>query len=158
MPDFLTPAQRSERMAAIRSKDTVPELALRKALHALGLRYRVNDRRLPGKPDIVFPRHRAVIFVHGCFWHRHAGCKVASTPKSNTDFWLDKFAKNVARDERSATILHTAGWRVFIVWECELGSRQKVVDVAARLDAQIRSGSPCEAAASGSTLPLNPDN
>ena len=132
-------------MAAIRSNDTLPELALRKALHALGLRYRVNDRRLPGKPDIVFPRHRAVVFVHGCFWHRHADCKVASTPKSNTGFWLDKFAKNVARDERTGISLCAAGWRIFVAWECELGSREKIADVAARLKTQILFGSSCRA-------------
>lgn len=139
MPDFLTPAQRSARMAAIRSKDTSPELALRKALHALGLRYRVNDRRLPGKPDIVLPRHRAVVFVHGCFWHRHEGCKVASTPKSNTDFWLDKFHRNVERDARSVRDLKALCWRVFVTWECGLGSKRKVTEVAETLNRMIRA-------------------
>jgi len=127
-------------MAAIRSKDTSPELSLRKALHALGLRYRTNVQSLPGKPDIVLPRYRAVVFVHGCFWHRHEGCKVASTPKSNTDFWMEKFCRNVARDQRSAAELRSAGWRVFVAWECELGSRAKVADVAARLRDQIVEG------------------
>lgn len=145
MPDFLTPAERSGRMAAIRSKDTAPELALRKALHALGLRYRVNERRLPGKPDIVLPRHRAVVFVHGCFWHRHQGCKVASTPKSNTEFWLDKFHRNVERDARSVRDLEALGWRVFVVWECGLGAKRKVAEVAEALNRMIRAepgGSP----------------
>jgi DNA mismatch endonuclease, patch repair protein len=140
MADFLTPAERSRRMASIGPKNTAPELALRKALHALGLRYRVNDPRLPGKPDIVFPRYRAVVFVHGCFWHRHARCKVASTPKSNTDFWMEKFSRNVARDERSAGELAAAGWRVFVAWECELGSKHRVADVASRLRDQIAGG------------------
>ena len=145
-------------MAAIRSKDTLPELTLRKAMHALGLRYRMNDCRLPGKPDLVFPRHQAVVFVHGCFWHRHANCKVASTPKSNTAFWLDKFARNVARDEKSATMLCTTGWRVFIVWECELGSRQKVANAAARLYTQIMSGSPCRVGMSEALAIGKPDS
>lgn len=139
MPDFLTPAERSARMAAIRSKDTSPELALRKALHALGLRYRINDRRLPGKPDIVLPRYRAVVFVHGCFWHRHEGCKVASTPKSNTEFWLKKFNRNVERDARSVRDLQALGWRVFVTWECGLGSKRKVAEVAEVLDQMIRT-------------------
>jgi len=137
MVDILTPIERSQRMAAIRSKDTLPELALRRALHALGFRYRVNDRRFPGKPDIVLPRYRAVVFVHGCFWHRHPGCKVASTPKSNVLFWAEKFAKNIARDERSAASLIAAGWRVFVAWECDLSSGRKVADMANRLRVQI---------------------
>jgi DNA mismatch endonuclease, patch repair protein len=137
MPDILTPAERSIRMAAIRSRDTSPELTLRKALHALGLRYRINDRRLPGKPDIVLPRHRAVVFVHGCFWHRHEGCKIASKPKSNTVFWVDKFQKNVERDARSVRDLTTLGWRIFVIWECTLGSRRKVAEVAEALNRKI---------------------
>ena len=142
MPDFLTPAERSRRMASIRSKDTSPELRLRRALHGLGLRYRLHDRRLPGHPDIVLPRHRAVIFVHGCFWHRHAGCKVAATPKSNTDFWVQKFERNVARDQRSAAALAAIGWRVLVVWECEVGSKQKAVVAAKRLWEQLFQGVP----------------
>lgn len=137
MPDFLTPAERSVRMAAIPSKDTAPELTLRRALHGLGLRYRVNDRLLPGKPDIVLPRHRAVVFVHGCFWHRHEGCKVASVPKSNAEFWKEKFARNVARDRRSIAELSLAGWRVFVVWECELSSKSKTAATARLLRGQI---------------------
>lgn len=120
MVDFLTPAQRSERMSRIRSKDSQPELALRRVLHRLGLRYRLHATNLPGKPDLVFPRYKAVVFVHGCFWHRHRGCKIATTPKSNTPFWVEKFDKNVARDSRVTTTLEKLGWRVFVVWECEL--------------------------------------
>lgn len=138
MPDFLTPAERSERMARIRSKDTSPELALRRALHARGFRFRLDDRKLPGRPDIVLARHRAVIFVHGCFWHRHQGCKVASTPKSNTDFWLEKFRRNVERDERSIRELKALGWRVFVVWECDLGSKRKAVEAAEALGRLIQ--------------------
>lgn len=98
MVDTLTPTQRSERMSRIRSTNTKPEVALRKALHRLGFRFRLHGRVLPGKPDIVLPKYRTAIFVHGCFWHRHVGCKVATTPKSNTEFWVDKFGRNTARD------------------------------------------------------------
>ncbi|HFI2199229.1 TPA: very short patch repair endonuclease [Pseudomonas aeruginosa] len=138
MTDFLTPAERSDRMSRIRGKDTQPELALRKVLHRLGLRYRLHGAGLPGKPDLVFPRYRTVVFVHGCFWHRHDGCNIATTPKSNTPFWLEKFEKNVARDARVATQLEALGWRVFIVWECELGSAIKTKATGERLNLLIR--------------------
>jgi len=134
MTDFLTPAERSDRMSRIRGKDTQPELALRKVLHRLGLRYRLHGAGLPGKPDLVFPRYRTVVFVHGCFWHRHDGCNIATTPKSNTPFWLEKFKKNVTRDARVATQLEALGWRVFIVWECELGSAIKSKTTGERLN------------------------
>jgi len=133
MPDFLTPSERSQRMARIRAKDTSPELAIRRALHALGFRFRLDDRRKPGRPDIVLPKYRAVIFVHGCFWHRHEGCKVASMPKSNTAFWLEKFTRNVERDGRVTSQLVSLGWRVFVAWECELGSKRRATDAAAHL-------------------------
>lgn len=120
MADTLTPQQRSERMSRIRSKDTKPELALRSALHQLGFRFRLDAKDLPGRPDIVLPRYRTVIFVHGCFWHRHPGCSIATTPKSNTEFWLDKFGRNTARDKKASEALIALGWRVFVVWECDL--------------------------------------
>ena len=138
MPDFLTPPERSQRMARIRSKNTVPEMALRRALHALGFRFLLDDKRLPGRPDIVLPKYRAAVFVHGCFWHRHGGCKVASTPKSNTGFWTDKFERNVARDTRVAGELGVLGWRVFVVWECELGSKRRAAEAATRLMAELK--------------------
>lgn len=125
-------------MSRIRSKDTVPELALRKILHRFGLRYRLGGAGLPGKPDLVFPRYRSVVFVHGCFWHRHKGCKIASVPKSNVGFWTAKFEKNVARDARVAQELAALGWRVFIVWECELSSANKAITTGERLTAAIR--------------------
>lgn len=137
MTDFLSPAERSERMSRIRSKDTQPELLLRKALHRLGLRYRLHGTGLPGKPDLVFPRYKAVVFVHGCFWHHHTGCKIATTPKSNTPFWLEKFKKNVARDTRVAAELEALGWRVFIVWECELTSITRTHATSERLHGLI---------------------
>jgi DNA mismatch endonuclease (patch repair protein) len=127
-------------MSRIRSSNTSPELALRRALHALGLRFRLHRKDLPGKPDIVFPRYKTVVFVHGCFWHRHAGCKVATTPKSNTGFWIEKFDRNVARDSRSRELLEAQGWKVVVAWECELGSRRKAADAALRIADEIRPG------------------
>ncbi|MCE5981769.1 very short patch repair endonuclease [Pseudomonas sp. LF19] len=138
MTDFLSPTERSDRMSRIRGKDTQPELALRKVLHRLGLRYRLHVAELPGKPDLVFPRYRTVVFVHGCFWHRHAGCNVATTPKSNTPFWLEKFDKNVARDTRVTEQLEALGWRVFVAWECELASMTRARATGERLNALIR--------------------
>lgn len=123
MTDFLTPAERSERMSRIRGKDTKPELTLRRLLHAKGLRYRLHSAHLPGKPDLVFPRYRAVVFVHGCFWHGHASCRIANQPKSNSAFWEGKFTRNRERDARNGEMLERAGWRVLVVWECQLSSR-----------------------------------
>ncbi|ABR85809.1 very short patch repair endonuclease [Pseudomonas aeruginosa] len=138
MADFLSPTERSERMSRIRGKDTQPELALRKALHKLGLRYRLHGAGLPGKPDLVFPRYKVVVFVHGCFWHRHAGCKIATIPKSNTPFWLEKFEKNVVRDAQVVVDLQALGWTVFVVWECELVSAKKAQATSKRLHEMIR--------------------
>ncbi len=107
-------------MSKIRSKDTKPEIALRKALFARGFRYRVNDRKLPGKPDIVLPKYKTVIFLHGCFWHRHEGCKYAYTPKTNTQFWIDKIASNAERDKVNLQKLMDLGWNVITIWECEV--------------------------------------
>ncbi|MCD9027829.1 DNA mismatch endonuclease Vsr [Luteimonas sp. BDR2-5] len=139
MADFLSPAERSERMSRIRGKNTRPELALRKVLHRLGLRYRLHGAGLPGKPDLVFPRYKAVVFVHGCFWHRHAGCSIATTPKSNTPFWLEKFEKNVSRDVRVTSQLEESGWRVFVIWECEVSSSAKASNVGENLARLIRA-------------------
>lgn len=124
-------------MSRIRSKDTSPELALRQALHALGLRFRVHDKLLPGKPDIVLPRFKTVVLVHGCFWHRHPGCKVATSPKSNTAFWQEKFDRNVQRDLRNSDALEALGWKVIVAWECELGSHKKTAEVAGRISEEI---------------------
>ena len=107
-------------MRAVRSKDTTPELAVRKLAHALGYRFRLHRRELPGSPDLVFPGRRKVVFVHGCFWHRHAGCaRGASTPATRRGFWEAKFARNVARDRRDRRRLRAAGWGVMVVWECQ---------------------------------------
>ena len=142
MTDFLTKAPRSERMSRIRGRDTKPELVLRKLLHAQGLRYRLHRADLPGKPDLVFVRHKAVVFVHGCFWHRHHGCSIATTPKSNIDFWVEKFDRNVARDRRNILALQALGWRVYVVWECELTSVIKAKAAADRLALSIIEPSP----------------
>lgn len=138
MTDFLSPHERSERMSRIRGEDTGPELALRKVLHRLGLRYRLHGAGLPGKPDLVFPRHKTVVFVHGCFWHRHPGCSIATTPKSNTPFWTNKFEKNVTRDARVMAALTELGWRVFVAWECELASASKAKATGEQLAILIR--------------------
>lgn len=120
MTDVVDSQTRSRMMAGIRSRDTKPEMQVRRYLHAQGFRYRLNVRSLPGSPDLVLARWRAVIFVHGCFWHRHSGCTLAYTPKSRQAFWLEKFEKNVARDLAAITALENAGWRVIVVWECAL--------------------------------------
>lgn len=117
--DFLSVADRSERMSQIRSKDTKPELRVRRVLHHGGYRYRLHNKALPGAPDIVFLGRKKVVFVHGCFWHAHEGCKVANQPKSHQSFWEAKFRNNKARDRTNEKLLLHAGWQVLIVWECE---------------------------------------
>lgn len=118
--DVVNRSTRSRMMASIRATNTKPELRLRQALHRLGFRFRLHDKRLPGTPDLVLRRHRAVIFVHGCFWHRHEGCHWCTTPSSNVPFWTKKFAGNIARDRVRRDALRQAGWRVATVWECAL--------------------------------------
>lgn len=118
--DCLTPEQRRRNMSAIKGRDTKPEILLRKLLHSLGYRFRIQRKDLPGRPDIVLPRYKAAIFVNGCFWHRHAGCKLASTPSTNSEFWQKKFAANVERDARNYAALKELGWNVLIIWECEV--------------------------------------
>lgn len=111
-------------MAGIRGKDTKPELAVRRAVHARGLRYRLHATRLPGKPDLVFSKYRAAVFVHGCFWHRHEGCRLAYRPKSREEFWEKKLTGNSERDQRNQRLLMEMGWRVYVVWECEVNERR----------------------------------
>jgi len=120
MTDIVSEKQRSLMMSKIRSKDTKPEWIIRSGLHRLGFRYRLKNRHLTGNPDLVLPKHGAIVFVHGCYWHRHSGCKHARMPKSNVDFWSRKFEKNVERDRYVQKRLIEAGWRVMVVWECEL--------------------------------------
>lgn len=127
MADLKTPEERSRNMAAIRSRDTKPEMFVRRYLHSMGWRYGLHNKKLPGTPDIVLRRFKTVIFVHGCFWHGHENCKYYRLPKSNTEFWQTKVDKNRARDVRDIDALHKLGWRVVVVWECQLkteGRRQ----------------------------------
>jgi len=123
MTDVVDRATRSRMMSGIRGKDTKPELIVRKYLHGVGLRYRLHGD-LPGKPDLVFPRYHTVVFVHGCFWHRHEGCRHATTPASNTAFWQKKFEANVRRDRYVQKELTELGWRVLVVWACELSEHR----------------------------------
>ena len=134
--DIVTPARRSEIMARIQGRDTVPEVVVRRTAHRLGFRFRLYRKDLPGRPDLVFPRYRAVVFVHGCFWHRHDGCRFAYTPRSRVRFWTEKFRQNVARDRRTEDALRSLGWRVLVIWECE--TRDDAV-VAARLKHFLRA-------------------
>lgn len=140
MADTLTPTQRSERMSRIRGKDTRPELVLRRAIHASGLRYRLHVRRIPGSPDLVFPKYGAVVFVHGCFWHQHAGCKSAHIPKSNSEFWDLKFKLNKERDRRNARELRVLGWRVAVVWECQVADAASTRRTVARVHKFLTGG------------------
>lgn len=117
--DTVDKTTRSRIMRSVRQKDTEPELLLRKALHGMGFRYRLHDKKLPGSPDLVFPKYKVVIFVHGCFWHRH-GCKQTTTPSTRKEFWNAKFKTNIERDNQNVRDLEDAGWRVMVVWECEL--------------------------------------
>ncbi|WP_298084025.1 DNA mismatch endonuclease Vsr [uncultured Akkermansia sp.] len=118
--DVFSPEKRSQVMSRIRSKDTKPEKIIRSILHKLGFRFRINRKDLPGKPDIVLPKYKTVIFVHGCFWHQHEGCRIASNPKSNIDFWNKKFSNNIERDKKNQKALKKMGYRVFVIWECEV--------------------------------------
>lgn len=147
LADVVDVETRSRMMAGIRGKNTGPEIRLRKALHRAGLRYRLHSARLPGRPDIVLPKHHAAIFVHGCFWHRHQGCRFATVPKTNEAFWQEKFARNVKRDKDIIDRLVAAGWRVCIVWGCTIGKDQnqaiidQIVSWIARDDATLEIGS-----------------
>ena len=127
---------RSERMRRTKQRDTEPEVALRHGLHRLGLRYRLHERGLPGEPDLVFPRHGVALFVHGCFWHRHA-CSAGRAPTSYVQFWNAKLTANVRRDRRHARELRALGWRVLTVWECELKGVSKLSHTVARVAGRI---------------------
>ncbi len=128
MTDTVDPAKRSEIMSRIRSRDTKPEMIVRRIAHGLGFRFRLHRRDLPGSPDLVFPRYKSVIMVHGCFWHRHPGCKYATSPKTRVSFWENKFKGNVVRDRRNETALHDLGWRVLVIWECETKDKETVAE------------------------------
>jgi DNA mismatch endonuclease (patch repair protein) len=131
MADNLTAQQRSRNMSRVKGRDTKPELLVRSVVHRLGYRFRLHGKELPGRPDLVLPRHRKVIFVHGCFWHGHAGCRRAARPSTNREFWDRKIEGNVARDAANMRALRRAGWKVLVVWQCALKDR-------ARLEKRLR--------------------
>lgn len=120
MADVVDRATRSRMMSGIKGRNTQPELAVRRALHVAGFRYRLHAGDLPGRPDIVLPKHRAVVLVHGCFWHRHPGCRFTTTPATRAEFWAEKFARNVERDAQTRQALQAAGWRIATLWECSV--------------------------------------
>lgn len=125
MVDRINAERRSANMAAIKGKNTGPEITVRKDLHAAGFRFRLHRRDLPGKPDLVLPKYRTAVFVHGCFWHMHKDCPNATIPKSNTNFWVGKLGENALRDVKNQTQLKELGWRVYVIWECELKIKSK---------------------------------
>lgn len=142
--DTLRPEERSALMASVRNRGSEPEMCVRRAAHALGLRFRLHARHLPGSPDIVFQRHRVALFVHGCFWHRHPGCSRASNPKTNVEFWQKKFSANDARDRQAVFALEHGGWRPIVIWECETKSptdlKNRLIDIFALGDARTNEG------------------
>jgi len=124
--DTLSPKERSERMGRVKGKDTKPELVVRRLVHRLGFRYRLHAENLPGKPDLVVVGKKKLIFVHGCFWHRHRGCARCRMPKSRLEFWKPKLEENRKRDLRNQRSLRKAGWRIHLIWECQLADREKL--------------------------------
>ena len=131
--DIVDRATRSRMMAGIRGRNTAPEVAVRRALHAAGFRFRLHRKDLPGSPDIVLPKHGVAILVHGCFWHRHPGCRFATTPASNPEFWRAKFAENVERDLRKRRQLRKLGWKVYTIWECDTRRTSAIGRLVGRL-------------------------
>lgn len=132
MADVLTPAQRQLNMSRIKGKDTKPEMLIRRGLHARGLRYRLHDRSLPGRPDLVFPKYHTAVFIHGCFWHAH-GCALSKLPATRQDFWQTKLATNAARDQKAVNALQADHWRILVIWECALRGPGKL-DLAQTID------------------------
>lgn len=139
MADVVDPATRSRMMSGIRGRDTLPEMTLRRALHRAGFRFRLHAAQLPGRPDLVLPKRRAAVLVHGCFWHRHPGCRYATTPATRPAFWKSKFEGNVERDARNHAALLGLGWRIATIWECAL-RRDRVDDSVTRLAQWIHGG------------------
>ena len=126
-------SQRSVIMRAVPRKNSVPELRVRRCAHGMGLRFRIHRNELPGTPDLVFPKYRTVIFVHGCFWHRHPGCRYATSPSTRKRFWQSKFAANIERDKRKTLELKRAGWHVFVIWECETKDTNRLTTKLSRI-------------------------
>lgn len=142
MADIVSPEKRSRMMAGIRGKGTRPEMLVRRALFAEGFRFRLHRIDLPGGPDIVLPSRKVAIFVHGCFWHRHAGCRFAKLPSSNVDFWRNKLDGNVQRDRRAVEVLQSAGWRVLTVWECATRDKSVAPSIGALVRRWVDDGAP----------------
>lgn len=145
MVDHISPERRSWLMSRVKSKHTSPEMRVRRAAHALGLRYRLHRPDLPGKPDLVFPKYRVALFVHGCFWHRHQGCPKSSLPKSRTEYWQSKFDRNVARDARVGELLRAQGWQLAVIWGCKTRDpralRNTLIEIFPdKLEAELQSG------------------
>ena len=138
MPDKLTPSQRHKCMSSIRGKNTKPEILVRKGLHARGFRFRLHNKKLPGSPDIVLPKYGVAIMVNGCFWHGHKGCRYATKPKTNIEFWETKIARNRHRDEVTTAHLEALGWTVITIWECELRTSSQLDDRLNTLAEEIR--------------------
>lgn len=134
MTDTMTPEQRHRCMAAIKGKDTKPEMLVRKYLHSLGYRYGLHNKKLPGSPDLVLRKYKTVIFIHGCFWHGHEGCKYYRLPKTNEEFWQEKITRNRQRDQEAVRQLKEKGWNVIIIWECELKDRAKREETLSNLN------------------------
>ncbi|KAB2735806.1 very short patch repair endonuclease [Brucella anthropi] len=139
MADVHTPAQRSFNMSRIKGKDTQPEIWLRSLLHSAGFRFRLHRKDLPGRPDIVLPGSKVAVFVHGCYWHRHEGCRYTTTPASNTQFWEQKFARTIERDAENIVALQDAGWKVVVAWECQLRSNATEVLAAISTETEKRA-------------------
>jgi DNA mismatch endonuclease (patch repair protein) len=128
MPDVFKPEERSQIMAKVHGENTSPEILVRSLIHRMGYRFRLYVKDLPGKPDIVLPRHKKIIFIHGCFWHQHEGCQQAARPTSNTDYWNKKLDRNVIRDNGNIQKLEYLGWKVLIIWECEIKKRDALLE------------------------------
>lgn len=154
MADAMTPEQRSRCMAAIKGKDTKPEMIVRKYLFSRGLRFRVQVRKLPGTPDIVLPKYKTAIFVNGCFWHGHEGCKYFRLPKSNVEFWKEKIERNIERDRGSMRALLDLGWKVIRVWECELRNKANREETLNEIYNSITSPDGCDYSLEETDIPM----
>jgi len=137
--DKLNTEQRSKNMAAVKGKNTTPEIRVRKMLHKMGFRFRLHRKYLPGKPDIVMPKHHLCIFVHGCFWHQHPGCKRATVPEFNREFWVTKFQGTLKRDKQAEKVLRQQGWHVCVIWECETKENELLIRTIRRCIGSITS-------------------
>ncbi len=128
MADIVSLSKRKEMMSSVKQRHTKPEITVRKLLHRLGYRFRLHSKKLPGTPDIVLPKYKSVIFVHGCFWHQHEGCRKARRPTSNVEFWNEKLDKNIKRDKRKESELKDLGWKVLTIWDCEIKDESSLIE------------------------------